>query len=218
MADRASTDFVRRDREYLNATNVLDFVNQEYTCACWARADSTTGSYSGIMTQSDVSQLMMIARHNTKFAFWGTAWYDGTTTISTGTWYFLAATYENTGHVRKLYVGTTISNLAEEVSQVKNIFSVGPNQLGLAYYRPGDVAGWDGGMAHAMAFDYVMGLDELKELMANPYSITNGKLVHYPMFSSDPGIDVSINGNNASTTGTPVASDSGPPIVLYEAQ
>jgi hypothetical protein len=210
----SSYDFERGDPDYLNLANVFQFDDNSWTCCCWVNPESAPAGYSGIISQSDNSALMNLATHDTKFAFWLSGWNDGTTVISTGTWYFLASTFDGgsgSGDL-KLYVGTGNQDLAVEATKTVDISLGVSDDIGVAFYRPADIAGYDGLLSHVKIYNRDLSIGELKEVLLNPFSVPKGNIIHLPMTGSDPGKDVSGNGNDFTATGTPVGSTSGPPV------
>jgi hypothetical protein len=133
--------------------------------------------------------------------------------ISTGTWYHVAAVFNNDTD-RQLYINA-VSQVTWSTSKIYPIAISG--LLNIGSYGGGG-ADWDGQIAHVEIHNVALTVPELKSIMYNPSSIDRGLVAYYPMLSGSTvqtiGKDLSGNSYNGTHGNVPTASNKGPPIFM----
>jgi hypothetical protein len=129
----------------------------------------------------------------------------GTTALSTGVPYFFCGSYDNASTTVKVYLNAVEegSNSTTSGTRTGNTSA----QFWIGDRHDGATNEWNGALAHGMLYNRVLTIDEMRELMFNPYAIPSGRVGHWPISGVDsPELDVSGNGNNLTVNSTSESS------------
>ena len=196
-------------------TSLLDIGSNPFTACMWVRITSSASSYKGIISSEGgvgSGGIALMHRSTGKFSLWNGSFTDGNS-FSLDTWYFVAYTLDSivAGNLR-LYQGTTPNNLTNSATYTP-FASLASQKVVFGGYHTGDSNWMDGQIAHCHLYNTPLSLDQLREIMIKPGSLTlNGALLGYfPVTGLTPVTNLTGLAN-ATENATMTASELGPPV------
>jgi len=205
-------DFEESSNEYVEIGDVaaLDLTGDEVTLSAWIRIEALNGEQKVLAKWSDTPLahqylLSVNASDQPLFAIdaSGQAVATGSTTLTAGTWFHLAGTYDGSD-VRVYLNGGEDGSASKTGNMVSN---TAPVRIGAGSGGSGTEQPFDGDIGHCAIWDAGLTAGEVQSLAAgiSPLKIHRENLLSYsPLNGQDPeydvvgGLDLSVNGSTKS--------------------
>lgn len=213
-----SRDFTGASNSYMNGGQLPD-IRTNFTIACWFRPDTVTGSprlLSRWASGSNQRYLLQLSSSKLLLAILGQdlggQTVAGATTLTTGSWFHAAGTYEPSTALRVYLNGTQDGVLT---TSVKPALAAGVAQrtLGIGDETANNTSLFDGRIAEVGIWSATLSAAEIAALAkgVSPTLVRPGALANYwPIWGvAFPEID--LTGTvNATTPGTVALADHAP--------
>lgn len=220
----ASVDFEATSSQYMDYNNAssgphIDITDYPFSFCAWIKHETDSGVQKILNfsddTATNVYYSLDIFSQNARSVVrngGGQFSATGTTTINSGTWYFLTSVFTSST-LRTIYVDAT----SEGTETSSCTYNTGMNHTSMSInIRTTSANYFDGLIAHAQIYDKGLSVSEMQEIMYNPASIPGNLVAWYPGFDSNAlGKEISGNGYDMTPTNTPTISADGPPIHLF---
>ncbi len=215
----ASINFGDNTEEYYYSSSglVIDPSTEDHTLLIWAYHTNVSTEKDQMIYYWGTSGGQDGIFLNTTGGYSGWVLYgsfNSLTAISADTWYFLALTYVGSSGAVEFFLNG-VSDITDTGST-----AFGNEELIIGRHRSIANRNMEGNLAFPLLFDRVLDINEINEIMHNPYSIPGG-LMYAPDFLSVVAttvIDLSPNNITVVDTGSPTISKEGPPVHFPQMQ
>ncbi len=217
-----SRDFDGVDDKIVTGENLT---GTNMTFMAWIKANSLGESDGGVILKS--------ARPNTNNTEWTlhmetnntVAWFHNTThstlkvravstdnTITLGKWHHIAVVQrqQNFSNASWMYIDGYEPEYSDHVTGSNALTGDGLERIHIGNTGDGTET-FDGLIAHAQSFNRMLSVEEIRQCMMFPGSISNRLTGYWPLNGASQEPDLSVQGNSGTVTGA-IFSSNGPPI------
>jgi hypothetical protein len=192
--------------------------------SCWFKLSATpSGSYASAVTHRDAgvtSYFQILPTSGLKVAYYALASGDvhvdpGSTTLTAGTWFHVAVTYDSVAGLK-----TYVNGASDGTAAANGALAAGTNAFMAVGYDPGDVTRYfPGSIADAAEWSVVLTASEIAALAkgARPSAVRPLSLTFYcPMDGlQSPEPDLSRNARNLTLSAANPNLAFGPPFTFF---